>query len=97
MKAKVYLFITDWATEYDGSDMRVEVLPTKEAARKLIKEEYTRYKKEYIATYGKDNIECTYTPDFACIQVTGRFEDKHDRWSIEEKSIFLTKENIVEL
>lgn len=97
MKAKVYLFITDWATEYDGSDMRVEVCATKKKAQELIREEYNRYKKEYISRYGRENIECSYSKDYAFLQVEGRYNEKHDRWSIQEKEILLTKDNIIEL
>ena len=87
MKRKVVVLICEWVTEYDGSDVSVMLFPNKREARILMNEEYKRVKRDYTDYYGRGMVECCKDRDSACIQLEGRYQERHDRWVIEEKEI----------
>ena len=86
-KRKVYVLVYDWVTEYDGSDISIQTFRTKAEARKAMNEAYQGAKQYMIDYHGRGYIECEKSKDTACVQLDGRFNERHDRWSIVEQEI----------
>jgi hypothetical protein len=86
-KRKIYVLVYDWVTMYDGSDISIQTFRTKAEARKAMNESYRGTKKDMIDNHSRECVEYEKSKDYACVQLEGRFNECHDRWSIVEQEI----------
>ena len=86
-KSKVYVLVYDWVTEYDGEDVSVQLFRTRSEARKAMNDYYRGAKNDMIEFHGRDIVDCYKDKDSACVQLEGRFNERHDRWAIVEQEI----------